>query len=490
MIYTAITIGPICKTLSKARNTKSFWSASFIFSWIMRELLERVLKQEGIKIRSPYYSSDINTPKGVGLFPDRAFIEGEVKGFDDIKNEVLKELAEKFQRAEDIVPYLQEYISISHIQVDCQDQAGIFLELNQYLDTQELRQKAVTSSLDCISGFLKGNNCFIRDEFEGRPFASISEIAVSGWLTHDEVLKYINGEQEVDYQRISKERDDFLNCYKYMAIVKADGDNFGSFIKGLSSKDMEKFSRSFFEFSTNVTQKIEAAKAVPIYIGGDDLFFFAPILENGEKDVFDLINTIDGCFKKFWESLKTEENLSMSYGVSIFYYKSPMSEAMDVAMEMLFGRAKKYEYKDRVAVSIRKHSGRTIEFFLPCKGTTNGNSDLYKRACTLMKELKEDEAMIDGFVHWLDEMYDSVIEPILVKETDKDIRKKRLEALRKNFFNEDIHKEKETFLKKIFDFIHQTSLSNDVVFLEKEERKKMLYGILRYCQFITDKEER
>lgn len=107
-----------------------------------------------------------------------------------------------------------------------------------------------------------------------------------------------------------------------------------------------------------------------------------------------------------------------------------------------------------------------------------------------MKELKEDEAMIDGFVHWLDEMYDSVIEPILVKETDKDIRKKRLEALRKNFFNEDIHKEKETFLKKIFDFIHQTSLSNDVVFLEKEERKKMLYGILRYCQFITDKEER
>ncbi|MDO4790560.1 MAG: type III-B CRISPR-associated protein Cas10/Cmr2 [Porphyromonas sp.] len=490
MIYTAITIGPICKTLSKARNTKSFWSASFMFSWIMRELLERVPKKEGIEIRSPYYSSDINTPKGVGLFPDRAFIEGEVEGFDNIKNEVLEELAKKFQGAEDILPYLKEYISISHIQVDCQDQAGIFFELNQYLDTQELRQKAATSSLDCISDFLKGNNCFIRDEFEGRPFASISEIAVSGWLTHDEVLKYLNGKQEVDYQRISKERDDFLNCYKYMAIVKADGDNFGSFIKELSSKDMEKFSRSFFEFSTDITQKIEAAKAVPIYIGGDDLFFFAPILENGEKDVFDLINTIDGCFKKFWENLKTEKNLSMSYGVSIFYYKSPMSEAMDVATKMLFERAKKCEDKDkdRVAVSIRKHSGRTIEFLLPRKGTTNGNSDLYKQARTLMKELKEDEAMIDGFVHWLDEMYDSVIEPILMEE--EDLRKKRLEALRKNFFNEDIHKEKETFLKKIFDFIYQTTLSNDVIFLEKEERKKMLYGILRYCQFITDKEER
>lgn len=504
MTYTAITIGPICKTLSKARNTKSFWSASFIFSWIMRELLGRISEKYGKEIiLSPHYSSDTNAPKGVGLFPDRAFIKGEVTDFDDIKRRVLEDLAQKFEGVKDIEAYLQEYISISHVRIEYQDQTEIFTKLNQYLDTQELRQRAVTFSSDHISDFIQRNNAFIEEEFEGRPFDSISEIAVSGWLTRDETRKYLNGEQEVDYRRISQEkREDFLNCYKYMAIVKADGDNFGSFIKGLSPKEMGTFSEKFFNFSTDVAEKFKpakeakVAKAVPIYIGGDDLFFFAPILRDGKDDVFDLINEVDDCFKSFRSELSNAGDLSMSYGVSIFYYKSPMSEAMDVATKMLFDKAKGYEGKDRVAVSIRKHSGKTIEFALPCKETANrtqGNGpSLYNEARRLMKDLREDGAMIEGFIHWLGEMYDAVIAPILDMQMPDEMKKIRLSALCKNFFDEEIHQEEKArkFMGEVFDFLYLTSSEKETPRWDHEERKKLLYGILRYCQFVTDKEER
>lgn len=498
MTYTAITIGPICKTLSKARNTKSFWSASFIFSWIMRELLRRISeKYDEDIILSPHYSRNADAPKGVGLFPDRAFIKGEVADFDDIRDKVLENLAEKFAGVEDIEAYLQEYISISHVRIECQDQTGIVIKLNQYLDTQELRQRAVTFSSDHISDFIKRDNAFIKDAFEGRPFDSISEIAVSGWLTRDETRKYLNGEQEVDYCRISQEkRENFLNCYKYMAIVKADGDRFGSFIKGLSPKEMGTFSEKFFKFSTDVAEKLKALKAVPIYIGGDDLFFFAPILRDGKDDVFDLIKEVDDCFKSFRSELSNAGNLSMSYGVSIFYYKSPMSEAMDVATKMLFDKAKGYEGKDRVAVSIRKHSGKTIEFVLPCKETANrtqGNGpSLYDEARRLMKDLREDGAMIEGFIHWLDEMYDAVIAPILDMQMPDEMKKIRLSALCKNFFDEEIHQEEKArkFMGEVFDFLYLTSTEKETPRWDHEERKKLLYGILRYCQFVTDKEER
>ena len=107
-VYTAITIGPIGKTLAKARSVKSFWTASYLFSWIMRELLERLPKEErpegSFEILSPYRAGkDVlgEISKKVGLFPDRLFAKGELeeKEFKRIKREIFGELAEKFKNA-------------------------------------------------------------------------------------------------------------------------------------------------------------------------------------------------------------------------------------------------------------------------------------------------------------------------------------------------------------------------------------------------------
>lgn len=43
--YTALTIGPIYKTFSDAKRTRSVWAASYFFSWFIRRILEEALNK-------------------------------------------------------------------------------------------------------------------------------------------------------------------------------------------------------------------------------------------------------------------------------------------------------------------------------------------------------------------------------------------------------------------------------------------------------------
>lgn len=530
--YTIITIGPIVKTFGKARKVKAYWSASYMFSWIMRELLKE-LAEKGYKVISPYYVSDLENQSllsQVGLFPDRAIVTKEVEELEEIKADleeikakVIETLAKKIggKSAEALEAYLQSYTYIYGFPLACTGEAEFVKGLNSRLDALELRQRAATKEDTQFKKLLASNNGFINSYLkvqkekggsEKVPFETTSRIAVSGWLTDKEIEEYTikgsedpKGEKEVamDYARLSTEkRDSYRNCYKYLAVVKADGDSFGKFLEKLTEEQMKRFSEYFFDFSQKAAEELMRLKGIPVYIGGDDLFFFTPILRDESQQIFDLIEVVEKQFKDFRDKLVAEHEellkelekgeaqpLTMSYGVSIFYYKSPMAEAIDVAGKLL-DRAKK-SGRDRVAISIHKHSGRKIEFILPCKYSTKESEDkaLYQEAIGLVRGYSADqEAMLDGLIHWLNEMFDAVIEPILAVKQEEATRRRRLLALCENFFDEDIHKEedKRDFLVKIFEFI---ALLADKHYPAKEI-KQLIYGLLRYCQFTTDKEER
>lgn len=541
-VYTAITIGPIGKTLAKARSVKSFWTASYLFSWIMRKLLEK-LPKENFEILSPYRAGkDVlgEISKKVGLFPDRLFAKGELeeKEFKRIKREIFGELAEKFKNAfqdekddiarkidtesdqkrkreleeiksrysnaaskgEDIRKYLENYLSISSITVELSSDCSILEQLNKYLDTQELFNKASTQTEeDYMEMFIEApNNPFLKAYSQDRAFPSTSEIAVSGWEQNPP--KDANG--EVDYSKLTS-KTGFRNCYKYLAVIKADGDGFGTYIKelkvdeekeikenGEKENELTRFTKSFFEFSVEVANElIQKTKAIPVYIGGDDLFLFAPVLEgNVEKDVFNLIKEIDDLFIQ----KEIGEGLSMSYGVSIFYYKSPMSEAIDIADSML-RKAKeekeekeKEKKKDTVAISIQKHSGQKIEFLLPCKHSTDKckqETGLYKKATELIRAFKEDDSMLNSLIYWIEDMYETIF-------TDEvTLYQERINAVFDNFFDEEIHKENEVFFDLLKKFIHSMHRSEDTP-RKLKDKKKLLHGILRYCQFVTAKKEK
>lgn len=539
-IYTAITIGPICKTLDKARSVKSFWTASYLFSWIMRKLLEK-LPKENFEILSPYRAGkDVlgEISKKVGLFPDRLFAKGELeeKEFKRIKREIFGELAEKFKNAfqdekddiarkidtesdqkrkreleeiksrysnaaskgEDIRKYLENYLSISSITVELSSDCNILEQLNSYLDTQELFNKAsIQTDEDYMELFIEApNNPFLKAYSQDRAFPSTSEIAVSGW--EQDPPKDENG--EVEYTQLTS-KPGFRNCYKYLAVIKADGDGFGTYIKelkvdeekeikenGEKENELSRFTKSFFEFSVEVANElIQKTKAIPVYIGGDDLFLFAPVLEgNVEKDVFNLIKEIDDLFIQ----KEIGEGLSMSYGVSIFYYKSPMSEAIDIADSMLRKakeeKEEKEKKKDTVAISIQKHSGQKIEFLLPCKHSTDKckqETGLYKKATELIRAFKEDDSMLNSLIYWIEEMYETIFTDEVTQSQE------RINAVFDNFFDEEIHKENEVFFDLLKKFIHSMHHSEDTP-RKLKDKKKLLHGILRYCQFVTAKKEK
>ncbi|MFK5976152.1 MAG: type III-B CRISPR-associated protein Cas10/Cmr2 [Sulfurovum sp.] len=74
MKYIALTIGPIYKTLQNAKKTRELWGGSYIFSYIMKEIIRPFKDREFIV---PYVKDEtlFDTGKGVGLFHDRFIFE-------------------------------------------------------------------------------------------------------------------------------------------------------------------------------------------------------------------------------------------------------------------------------------------------------------------------------------------------------------------------------------------------------------------------------
>ena len=57
--YIGLTIGPIYKTLNTVKSTRALFTGSYIFSLIMREMMEAMFKEgiskENILIPSPFF---------------------------------------------------------------------------------------------------------------------------------------------------------------------------------------------------------------------------------------------------------------------------------------------------------------------------------------------------------------------------------------------------------------------------------------------------
>ena len=116
---------------------------------------------------------------------------------------------------------------------------------------------------------------------------------------------------------------------------------------------------------------IEDFGGVPIYAGGDDLLFLAPVVGKDKCHIFALLDKIENqAFKNVHDTveklhLKDEKGklieASLSFGVSMTYYKYPLYEALECARKLLFNRAKRTDGKKAVAWSLRKHSGGTFD---------------------------------------------------------------------------------------------------------------------------------
>ncbi|MBK7787003.1 MAG: hypothetical protein IPJ54_00160 [Saprospiraceae bacterium] len=160
---------------------------------------------------------------------------------------------------------------------------------------------------------------------------------------------------------------------------------------------VQKFSSALFDFALAATDEIKKYGGKAVYVGGDDVLFFAPVAvfnENlnegngGLSSIFGLLSALDQKFEKYLinhpdlkelykEGGKLHGNVpSMSYGVSITYSKYPLNEARDTAYALLQKAKSIKDDKNKICFKLHKHSGHSFGFTVNKKEKNGGKPPL------------------------------------------------------------------------------------------------------------------
>lgn len=448
MKYSAINIGPIVKTLMMARKPRELWAASYLFSFLMKCIIEQLNEKD---IVSPCVQGADRTD--VGLYPDRVYIRNEV---DD---SVVKNAQELFSKALRLdKKTVEEYFSVMLVHADADSDAEAIIVLNQKLNVLELFERAIASNHEeRILNLLKL-------KYDSPLF----EIAYG---KSDFEIKEL---QEIARNERKGER---LSYNKYFCVVQADGDNMGQSITSAPDDKLKQISASLLDFGCNAVDAIKnyASYSLPIYAGGDDLLFIVPVVGNDGKNIFDLIAELDSCYERVRQV--AGEQTTLSYGISISYYKYPLYECFETARNLLNAKAKKYEQKNvqaknAIAWSLRKHSGGTFE------GIISKNSDSYDAFKELLKYTVGGK-VVSAVAHKI-----KANESLLQLWNGNENFKER----NKNFFSTFIDMREDRSYKEAVRNLLDTMMS-PATGIGTDEIVKTMYGMLRTAKFVKGEKD-
>ncbi|MGB3467296.1 MAG: type III-B CRISPR-associated protein Cas10/Cmr2, partial [Cyclobacteriaceae bacterium] len=158
--HTAITLGPLVTTIMKARSTKAVWAASYLFSRIMKELLDAAPAH--CEILLPYHSDAKHDDLRAGLYPDQSVIKGDcLADLQTAKANILNRLTDQIhadlsnrrktqnrfpelyrdqQLKTKIGRFLKEYLQINLLSAAVSHYDKAVGEMTDLLNTTELRQ--------------------------------------------------------------------------------------------------------------------------------------------------------------------------------------------------------------------------------------------------------------------------------------------------------------------------------------------------------------
>ncbi|MBA1419724.1 MAG: type III-B CRISPR-associated protein Cas10/Cmr2 [Epsilonproteobacteria bacterium] len=459
MTYLALTIGPIYKTLSSAKKTRELWGGSYLFSYIMKQIISEFKEREFIV---PYIKdkSIFDSGKEVGLFHDRFIFEskeGDQDALKSIVKEVLSSLASNMKLD---LKFLEDYLQINIVEKELKEGENPILEMTPYLDTAELFYSLGQYSGHPLAKVLQGGNLFLtKDAFgEKKSFPSLPEIALHDMMTA-EVKSLINADDELSvYEKVESK-----NYHKYYAIVHADGDSMGKVVESLKGRDaFQAFSKKLFEYCNISHKHIKAFGGETIFAGGDDLLFFAPVV-SGDKTIFELCDDISKDFDKSFNGEAT-----LSFGVSMQYHKFPLYEALENSRNLLFADAKEGN-KNNIAFCVTKHSGQTFKAVIH-----KGDKELYENFKLFSSNISGGEGM-DNFLHSIHHKIDA--NKVMLSQILKD--KNHLKNFFDNYFNKEVHDANyRAFFEQLIAFMHEAHLADEKKALD------VVYATLRFIKFV------
>lgn len=494
MNYLGLTLGPIYRTISNARKTRELWVSSYLFSWIMKRVLEELkTAKKNDQILTPFLD-ERNESIGAGLYSDRLIMkqqDGDFAWMIDILTSIMEELVvEKVMpilggNKEDLVTFFKSYFKTYLVEIKVEADENPIYKINEYLDTVELYPTWIADEKEnYVWSFIKKLNNSgkqIKKLFgEKLDIASLVEIS-TGDLENAEIgdaYKRVrsawkdsnsSNQEEDEGEFITALKNDeivgqhFKTYHKYIAIVHSDADSLGATIGQLkkNTNQFVEFSKAIIEVAKEAVEKIKQFNGLPIYAGGDDLLFFAPVF-SGEKSIFHFVDELNDTFilkfRQLYKDLGIDENEisipTLSFGISISYYKYPMAEAIEISRKLLFEKAKGFErkngvQKNAIAYQILKHSGHSF-------GNVMGRgTEMYE----IFKDLigkEEDEKLLNSITYALESHAE------ILRLTAKE--KQFIVHLFENNFDESIHQK-----EQIQEFIFGT--------IDKAERVQSTKGV-------------
>ncbi|MDR2639148.1 MAG: type III-B CRISPR-associated protein Cas10/Cmr2 [Helicobacteraceae bacterium] len=428
MRYTALTIGPIYEALSLAEKTRGIWAASYMFSNLMRDALNN-LEDKSAAI-SPSVNKLNAKQSAAGLFNDRAFLRGdraeELKAaYEKARDKLIGMIAAANPNGDraKIAAFCKRFFTYAIIVKDVADGVNPLLAFNELAAAEQ--EPSIAQNGEGVNYLLEFfqniNGSKLKEIAYGErsgSFKSLPRIAAHGLINGKEA-SFDFDDKDIDdtaiYESLQKDKS-FRQLYKYIAIVYADGDNMSKTLSALSVEKTTEFSAKLLDFSRRAAERIEGFGGLPVYAGGDDLLFFAPVY-SGEKTIFALLEELGADFES-----ATDGKSTLSFGLSISYYKFPLREALEFARNELFVKAKNAKGKNALAFIIQKHSGQSFESVL----SKSELSDLIEIA---QNETDENTALPRG-LHYKLAQHET-----LINQTPDN----RLRALFDNLFNEEIH---------------------------------------------------
>lgn len=585
--YISITLGPITRAIDLADSTKELWAASYFFSYLAKQLIEPFRERHFLL---PLVNDDRmwEPHGGAGLFPDRYIFESKVGDFEELKRredkvllkvatDILSVIKSEYSYSE-IYKYLKSYLKIYFFEKEfnTENSKEIIPECERYMNLIEMqdsfpeqeKKNFLSLLFRNVNGIPKFNEEKIITGFNGtflskdafgklntRLFESVIEISATE-LSEQVKDGYrtfcYNIEQEQESKKkvgLIDKQDEFLNqeniCpyHKYIAIVKADGDSIGAVVEAMPSScgTDNRLSKALLDFNVAVVETINTYRGKTVYIGGDDLLFFAPVYCDG-KTIFELISEIDVCFKNCLKNelkdyIETQGGKfvspTLSFGLSITYYKFPMFEALEAAGDLLEGIAKSGNLKgflqskgivdketlkplikkNKLAFSMQKHSGQMLTSVV-CKEHASYEKFLefvsrYTRKANPAPEdsgEKDSSGFLASVMHKI-RSFEPMLE-IILKEGESS---KLLKNFFDNNFNEKEHEQYRGLFQDIRDLIcasyldyiasceeYNTRINALEISLEEQENwilnpvhetVELVYMALRFIHFVNSKRD-
>lgn len=417
--YLAITIGPIYKTMTMARKTREFWGASLLISLLSKELCQAIrdnkIKNDDFLVpHSSIFSDTKKDIKDIGLYLDRIICKADEKIWPDIETNVIDVALDKLSTEiisvfadfktmkvaslteAELKGYLKNYFKIYTVFKEA-DVKHPLKELSEHLNTLELFNinDADSTTESVIKYFMENvnteydknnkavHNSFLVKYFSIKDFNCNIRIPSITEISTKPIANLKIAEDEDTYKTIlnkniwtDKPNEDKIfpalrksypnqirNHFKYIAILQADGDKLGSFLLNSDENTVKNLSKALIDWCSGAAlSDIKEYGALPIYIGGDDVMCFAPV-NNGKETILDLACKLNKSFKNAVNDISVESTLSI--GIKIAYYKSPMGESYEETFPLLRDKAKEYKLKknkaNACAINLEKHSGQPHE---------------------------------------------------------------------------------------------------------------------------------